>query len=149
MADEFVIDTDALNLFFRGDEEAVQVLARLKIKQLSSTVISADEIVSGWQTLLRKVKNNAQEADVWRRYTISLNLMRSVQWLPFPEAAIERFETLKKMRLNVGNNDLRIAAIALENGATVVTRNVRDFRRVPELQVARWSEDDTDGQEDI
>ncbi len=43
------------------------------------------------------------------------------------------------MKLNVGKNDLRIAAIALENGAIVVTRNERDFRRVPGLAVENWA----------
>ena len=51
-----------------------------------------------------------------------------------------RFETLKAMRLNVGANDLRIAAIALENDATVVTRNTRDFERVPGLRIENWAE---------
>lgn len=127
----------------------MRIVKALPRNETFCSVVTADEIVSGWQARLQKAKTNRDKAFVWERYKISLEAFRLLQWLPFAEAAIERFETLKKMRLNVGSNDLRIAAIALENGATVVTRNVRDFRRVPELLVARWSEDDADGQEEL
>jgi tRNA(fMet)-specific endonuclease VapC len=52
---------------------------------------------------------------------------------------VNRYLTLAGLRLNVGKMDLRIAAITLENGATVVTRNTRDFSRVPNLTVVDWS----------
>jgi tRNA(fMet)-specific endonuclease VapC len=38
----------------------------------------------------------------------------------------------------IGGNDLMIAAIALAADATVVTRNEREFRRVPGLRVECW-----------
>jgi predicted nucleic acid-binding protein len=38
----------------------------------------------------------------------------------------------------IGKIDLRIAAIALEQKAPVVSRNLRDFRRVPNLAVEDW-----------
>jgi tRNA(fMet)-specific endonuclease VapC len=43
------------------------------------------------------------------------------------------------MSLNVRKMDLRIAAIVLEIGATLVSRNLRDFRRIPNLAVEDWS----------
>jgi len=59
--------------------------------------------------------------------------------LPFSEAAILRFDHLRTLRLNVGSMDLRSAAIALENDLTVITRNRRDFGRVPGLKIEDWS----------
>ena len=59
--------------------------------------------------------------------------------LPYTEQAIARVDRLKGMRLNVRIMDLRIAAIVLEHSGTVVTRNVRDFQRVPNLPVENWA----------
>ena len=59
--------------------------------------------------------------------------------LSFTEGAIARFEQLKNLKLNVKHMDLRIAAITLEHGGTLVTRNLRDFRDVPSLAIEDWS----------
>lgn len=53
---------------------------------------------------------------LWCRYLL----------LPFTEPALSRYDHLRTPRLNAGFMDLRIAAIALENNMTVVTRNQRD-----------------------
>ena len=38
----------------------------------------------------------------------------------------------------IGPNDMLIAAHALATGATLVTDNVREFSRVPNLQIENW-----------
>ena len=47
-------------------------------------------------------------------------------------AALERAGT------PIGGNDLLIAAHARSKGLTLVTRNLREFERVPGLQTANW-----------
>ncbi len=41
----------------------------------------------------------------------------------------------------IGSNDLLIAVIALANDLTLVTHNVREFRRVEGLQIEDWEAD--------
>lgn len=45
----------------------------------------------------------------------------------------------KKFQLQKKCDDLRIAAIVIELGATLVTRNTQDFQQVPGLKLEDWS----------
>ena len=45
---------------------------------------------------------------------------------------------LERAGAPIGNNDLFIAAHARSRGMTLVTHNVREFRRVPGLRVEDW-----------
>jgi tRNA(fMet)-specific endonuclease VapC len=54
-------------------------------------------------------------------------------------SARAQFESLASAKLNVRHIDLRIAAIAKDIGATVVTLNRRDFGRVPGLKIEDWT----------
>ncbi|NUQ61540.1 MAG: hypothetical protein HUU20_03565 [Pirellulales bacterium] len=40
--------------------------------------------------------------------------------------------------LQIGTLDLKIASIALEHGATLLSANTRDFDQVPGLRVENW-----------
>lgn len=42
-------------------------------------------------------------------------------------------------KVRVGTKDLRIASIVLANNATLLTRNNRDFSRVPDLRSEDWT----------
>lgn len=48
--------------------------------------------------------------------------------------------TLERAGTPIGPNDMLIAAHALSLGVTLVTANLREFRRVPGLSVENWLE---------
>jgi tRNA(fMet)-specific endonuclease VapC len=45
---------------------------------------------------------------------------------------------LRKQRIRIGSQDLKIAAIALTRDALLLSANLRDFRHVPGLRVENW-----------
>jgi tRNA(fMet)-specific endonuclease VapC len=46
---------------------------------------------------------------------------------------------MKMQRIRIGTQDLRIASVALTYSGILLTRNLRDFERVPELTIQDWS----------
>jgi tRNA(fMet)-specific endonuclease VapC len=62
--------------------------------------------------------------------------------LPINAAAAAEFDRLRENRKlrRIGRGDLLIAAIVLANRATLVSRNLKDFRQVPGLQVENWAD---------
>ncbi len=135
----FVLDTDVLTLYYRGDATVIQRVDSRPSAELAISVITVDEQLTGWYTLTRQARRPEQIAGAYAH--LGDAVVRLARWriLPYTEAAIARVAQLKALRLNVRLMDLRIAAIALENGAVVVTRNARDFSRIPALGVEDWS----------
>ena len=136
----YLLDTDMLSLFQKGHPGVSQRCAAVAPQSLSISVITVEEQFLGWYTRSRQAKTDAELAQASEGMAAFARLIRQLPILAFTVPAIQRYRQLTKMKLNVGKNDLRIAAIALEAGATVVTRNLRDFGRVPNLQLEDWSQ---------
>lgn len=135
----FVLDTDILSLYYYGEPIVVGHIDSHISSEMAISVITVDEQLTGWYTLTRQAR---QPRDIARAYAhLGDSVARLAKWriLPYTESAIARVAQLKALRLNVRLMDLRIAAITLENGAVVVTRNRRDFERIPGLSVEDWS----------
>jgi tRNA(fMet)-specific endonuclease VapC len=135
----FVIDTDILTLYYRGEPSVVRNVDAHDPTDLAITIMTVDEQLSGWYTLTRQARQPKEIARAY--YQLGEAVLRLAKWriLPYTETAIARVAQLKSLRLNVQLMDLRIAAIGLENGAVVITRNKRDFGRIPVLSIEDWS----------
>jgi tRNA(fMet)-specific endonuclease VapC len=135
----FVLDKDLLSLFYRGHPTVVRHVGARSPGELAISVMTVVEQISGWYTLTRQARRPEQIARAYARLSEAVVRLASWRILPYTESAIARVAQLKSLRLNVRLMDLRIAAIALEIAAVVVTRNRRDFDRIPGLSVEDWS----------
>jgi tRNA(fMet)-specific endonuclease VapC len=62
--------------------------------------------------------------------------------LPFDDSAAAEYGRIRAQLADqgtlIGPNDLMIASIALARGMTLVTHNIREFGRVPDLRLEDW-----------
>ena len=69
-------------------------------------------------------------------------LKRLDEVLPWGQAAVDATVAVKdrltKSGLIIGGNDTAIAGHAIASGCVVVTNNVREFSRVPDLSYEDW-----------
>jgi tRNA(fMet)-specific endonuclease VapC len=134
-----VLDTDTLTLLQERHAGVIARIAAYSPNDIAVTVISVEEQLSGWYRRLRRAKKPEDLASVYQRLTDTVRSLSRLPILTYTESAIRRAKTLQASKLNVRKMDLSIAAIALERQAVVVTRNIRDFGRVPILIVEDWS----------
>jgi tRNA(fMet)-specific endonuclease VapC len=135
----YVLDTDTLTLAQRGHRNISCRIQSMDPLDLAITVISVEEQLSGWYTLLLKSKDPAKLERVYQRLAENVTYLSQCSILPFTKTAIERCAHLRALKLNIGKMDLAIAAIVLEHGGILVTRNTPDFRRVANLALEDWS----------
>ena len=135
-----VLDTDIATLYQAGHAIVCQRILDHSPADLAITIISVEEQLSGWYTLLRKMSEPAKLACAYDNMTKSVTFISRLSILTFTEPAIKRYVSLRTLKLNVGKMVLRIAAIVLENGAILVTRNTRDFAKIPGLTIENWAD---------
>ena len=135
----YVLDTDSLSLYQQGHSALHANVRAHRPDELAITVITVDEQLTGRYAVLRRARQPDQVARAYGWLGTTVQSLGTWHILPFTVTAIARYEQLRTLRLNVGKYDLRIAAIALEHGGIVVTRNLRDFQRVPGLTVENWA----------
>ncbi len=135
----YVLDTEHFTLYRYGHASIKQRVEAVPADQLSITIITIEEQLSGWYTQIRQARDAEKLTRAYAALFQTSEAVRQIRVLPFTAPAVERYLELRKQLRRVGKLDLAIAAIALEEKAVVVTRNRSDFGQVPGLQVEDWS----------
>jgi tRNA(fMet)-specific endonuclease VapC len=124
---------------FQKKHPRVTAAVRSHQADTAVSIITVQEQFLGWHAAVLRATRPDDLADAYRHWTEATESLAAFSILTFDEPAIRRYEALARRRPNVGRMDLRIGAIALEHGATVVTRNRTDFSRIPGLSIVDWS----------
>jgi tRNA(fMet)-specific endonuclease VapC len=135
----YLFDTDTLTLYERMHPLVVRNVFHHLADDIRVTSITVEEQLGGWFAMIRAARTAQQIETAHIRMSEAVRLLAGWDAVPFTTPAVARFQDLLRRKLNIGGNDLRIAAIALEIGAIVVTRNRRDFSRIPGVQCEDWS----------
>lgn len=135
----YILDTDTLTLLEEGHLAVGQRFLQQRREDVAISVLSVEEQLSGWYTQVRKAKRPERLEWAYRRLTETVSFLAHLRILTYDQAAMQLYEQLRKRKIKIGRMDLRIAATVLEQNAILVTRNARDFARVPGLQIEDWS----------
>ena len=138
----FVLDTDHISVLERADSgERARLIHRLDhagVQMLVTTVVTYEEQTRGWLAYVATAKTMAREVMAYRRLWLHLETYRRLVVLEYDPPAAEHFRRLQSARIKIGTFDLRIASIALANGAILLSRNLKDFEKIPDLNVENW-----------
>jgi tRNA(fMet)-specific endonuclease VapC len=136
----YLLDTDHISLQQRAHPAVLERLRALdEIDSVAASIITVEEQIRGRLEIIRRHGASPLQVGAYGALQQTLRYFATWQVLDFTQTAFERFVALRQQRIRIGSQDLRIAAIALTNGAILVTRNTRDFGQVPGLVIQDWS----------
>lgn len=135
----YVLDTDHISLYQHGDVRIGRRLDSLPPNQLVTTIVSYEEQLAGRLAIVRRAHTVNERIMAYRWLQHTLDFYCRMPVLQFDQAAGEILQSLQQLKLRTGTKDLLIGAITLANEATLLTRNLRDFQRVPGLMIEDWA----------
>ena len=134
----YVFDTDHLSLYGRNHPVLIDRLQNHSIR-LTTTAINIEEQLRGRLAQVAEAKDGVVLSNAYRWLSETVKMISVFEVLQFTEAAQSIYQDLKSQRIRIGTQDLRIASIVLANHGTLLSRNARDFDKVPDLIVENWT----------
>lgn len=129
-----ILDSNTISYYFRGDPLVVTRLQALRPTDVGVPAIVEYELRYGLMRL-------PADAAAPRLAALS-RLLQPMHSLPFDSDCARHAASLRAALeasgTPIGEHDTLIAATALRHQGTLVTRNLREFNRVPGLQVQSW-----------
>jgi tRNA(fMet)-specific endonuclease VapC len=136
----YLLDTNHVSVLQRGGEQATSLLSRLRQlppDDYGTTIVTYEEQCRGRADQIHRARNGKERQEAYFRLSQSLRFFSRIAVWDYTATAETHFLTLSTLQL--GMKDRLIASIALANDATVLTCNLRDFRKIPGLRTEDWT----------
>lgn len=126
----YLVDTDWIVDALHGYPAAIQTLVDLAPQGLAVSLVSYGELYEG-----AYYARDSQVALEGLR-----DFLRGKELLPLTTTIMQRFAVVRgqlprQLRRQIGDMDLLIGATALTHDLTLLTRNHRDFKRIPDVKL--------------
>jgi len=136
-----LLDTDHLSVLTdRRAAGNVSLGRRLELagESLAIPIVAVEEQFRGWLAKLGRTRDIRQQITPYQRLAALLAFLAEWDIIALSEAAADVFAQLRRQKIRIGSQDLKLAAIALAENALLLSANLRDFQKVPGLRVENW-----------
>jgi tRNA(fMet)-specific endonuclease VapC len=114
-------------------------LDRIPQDDIATSIVSFQEQVQGSLAYLNRARSAEQIVTAYLKLETIWRWFLRMNVISYSTLAQARFAQLKRSCPRLKTMDLRIASIALVTDSTLLSRNLRDFGRVPSLRVEDWT----------
>ena len=136
----YILDTDHVTAFQNGNPRFFQRMKLIDSSRIFVTIITLEEQIRGRFKVINNHNNNLQELPLaYYGLHKTFDFFTKMNLLDFDHQALTHYQNLKKQKIRIGSQDLKIGAIALTHQMTLVTRNSKDFTQIPDLTVEDWT----------
>jgi tRNA(fMet)-specific endonuclease VapC len=140
----WVLDTDHISLQQRGNSLLDARLKQVSTEALAITIISVEEQLYGRLNQIRRAQTTEIMTFAYDGLQKAIRRFQSIQVLSFNAEAARLYQGFIDQKIRIGTHDLKIAAITLANDGVLLTRNHKDFSKVPNLLTEDWTLQATD-----
>jgi tRNA(fMet)-specific endonuclease VapC len=135
----FLLDTDHLTFYQHKHPSLMRQIAVQPAGALGISPVTIEETLRGRLAILARPLTGPAHIQAYNHLVAAVQMFHLFPIVAFDQACENQFQQLYASRLRVGTHDLKIAAVALANNLTVLTRNRRDFGRIPGVKLDDWS----------
>jgi len=135
----WVLDTDHVSLFQQNYPILTGRINAVNPEEIGVTVITLEEQFYGRLNGIRRANSPEKLISAYAKLSATWNYFATVNLLDFDLDASNCFAELLRQKIRIGTQDLRIAAVVMSRNAILVTRNRRDFERIPGLRFEDWT----------